>query len=176
MPLKQAAFNFDFDPAPPPPAEEKQVLKRPAPEEIMVKEEAPAVNQKKSTRGRMKISEMSASVHRVEVPEDAVLFEKSYYSIGAVSEMFKVNPSLLRFWESEFSILKPKKNGKGDRFFRPQDVKNLQLIYHLLRERKYTIEGAKDYLKKSARAEEKFAMIESLKRLKQFLAELKTTL
>ena len=176
MPLKQAAFNFDFDPAPPPPAEEKQVLKRPAPEEIMVKEEAHAVNQKKSTRGRMKISEMSASVHRVEVPEDAILFEKSYYSIGAVSEMFKVNPSLLRFWESEFSILKPKKNGKGDRFFRPQDVKNLQLIYHLLRERKYTIEGAKDYLKKSARAEEKFAMIESLKRLKQFLAELKTTL
>ncbi|RYG43123.1 MAG: MerR family transcriptional regulator, partial [Chitinophagaceae bacterium] len=81
---------------------------------------------------------MSASVHRVEVPEDAILFEKSYYSIGAVSEMFKVNPSLLRFWESEFSILKPKKNGKGDRFFRPQDVKNLQLIYHLLRERKYT--------------------------------------
>ncbi len=176
MPLKQAAFNFDFDPAPSSPVEEKEVKKDVKPQKSVVNEERAAAAEKKSTRGRMKISEMSASVHRVEVPEDAILFEKSYYSIGAVSEMFKVNPSLLRFWESEFTILKPKKNGKGDRFFRPQDVKNLQLIYHLLRERKYTIEGAKDYLKKSARAEEKFAMIESLKRLKQFLAELKTTL
>ena len=175
MPLKQAALNFDFDAAPPPAEEQKVQKEAPVPKSL-VKEDQPPVSEKKSTRGRMKISDMSASVQRVEVPDDAVLFEKSYYSIGAVSEMFKVNPSLLRFWENEFSILKPKKNGKGDRFFRPQDVKNLQLIYHLLRERKYTIEGAKEYLKKSARAEEKFEMIESLKRLKQFLTELKTTL
>ena len=57
--------------------------------------------------------------------------------------MFKVNISLVRFWENEFDILKPKKNGKGDRLFRPEDVKNLNLIYHLLREKKYTIDGAK---------------------------------
>lgn len=175
MPLKQAAFNFDFDTSTPSPDEEKAAVQEVAEQKSEMKE-LPRVPEKKSTRGRMKISEMSASVHRLEIPDDAVLFEKSYYSIGAVSEMFKVNPSLLRFWENEFSILKPRKNGKGDRFFRPQDVKNLQLIYHLLRERKYTIEGAKEYLRKSSKAEEKFAMIESLKRLKQFLAELKTTL
>ena len=110
MPLKQSAFNFDFDAAPSA-AEDKKLQKEPPVPEAVVQEALP-VTEKKSSRGRMKISEMSACVQRVEVPEDAVLFEKSYYSIGAVSEMFKVNPSLLRFWENEFSILKPKKNGK----------------------------------------------------------------
>lgn len=131
---------------------------------------------KKSQRGRMKLSDMNASAELVEVPEDKVLFEKRYYSIGAVSDMFKVNQSLIRFWENEFTILKPKKNAKGDRFFRPEDVKNLKLIYHLLRERKYTIEGAKEFLKKSKNADKKFEMIESLKDLKSFLFELKANL
>lgn len=130
----------------------------------------------KSTRGRMKLSEMDACVQLVEVPEDNILFEKRYYSIGAVSDMFKVNPSLIRFWENEFDILKPKKNGKGDRFFRPEDVKSLQLIYLLLREKKYTIEGAKEFLKKNKKVDEKFVIIESLKKLKGFLSELKTNL
>jgi DNA-binding transcriptional MerR regulator len=99
-----------------------------------------------------------------------------YYPIGTVSDMFKVNQSLIRFWENEFDILKPKKNGKGDRLFRPEDVKNLKLIYHLLRERKYTIEGAKDFLKHNKKAEQRFAMIESLKKIKGFLNELKANL
>jgi DNA-binding transcriptional MerR regulator len=90
--------------------------------------------------------------------------------------MFKVNHSLIRFWENEFDILKPKKNGKGDRFFRPEDVKNLKLIYHLLRERKYTIEGAKEFLKNNKYAEKKFEIIESLKNLRGFLFELKAGL
>ena len=76
-------------------------------------------------------------------------------------------------FRSEFSVLKPKKNAKGDRFFRPEDVKNLRMIYHLLRERKYTIEGAKDFLKKNKLAEKKFEMIQSLKTLQGFLHELK---
>jgi hypothetical protein len=87
------------------------------------------VEKKKSTRGRMKISDMSATVDLIDIPEDEILFSKRYYSIGLVSEMFKVNHSLIRFWENEFDILKPKKNGKGDRLFRPEDVKNLKLIY-----------------------------------------------
>ncbi|MBU3714201.1 MAG: MerR family transcriptional regulator [Ferruginibacter sp.] len=116
---------------------------------------------------------MSADVDKIEIPEDAILFSRSYYNIGAVAEMFKVNQSLIRYWENEFSILKPKKNGKGDRLFRPEDIKNLKLIHHLLRERKYTIEGAKDFLKKSKYADKKFEMIESLKSLKSFLHELK---
>jgi DNA-binding transcriptional MerR regulator len=134
------------------------------------------VEKKKSTRGRMKISEMSATVDLIDIPEDEILFSKRYYSIGLVSEMFKVNHSLIRFWENEFDILKPKKNGKGDRLFRPEDVKNLKLIYHLLRERKYTIEGAKEFLKKSKSAEKKFEMIETLKSLKSFLHEIKAGL
>ena len=109
---------------------------------------------KKNTRGRMKLSDMDGAVDLVEVPDDEQLFQKRYYNIGVVSEMFKVNVSLIRFWENEFDILKPKKNGKGDRLFRPEDIKNLQLIYHLLREKKYTIEGARDFLKKNKKNSE----------------------
>jgi len=119
---------------------------------------------------------MDANSNRVEIPEDKELYEKSYYSIGVVSEMFNVNQSLIRYWEKEFTILKPKKNKKGDRYFRPDDVKNLKLIYQLLRERKFTIEGAKDFLKKNKNAEEKFAMVESLQGIKSFLNELKANL
>ncbi len=133
-------------------------------------------NNKKLTRGRMSLKNMDAGTDLIEVPEDEVLFTKMYYSIGNVADMFKVNQSLIRFWENEFDILKPKKNGKGNRLFRPEDVKNLKLIYHLLRERKYTIEGAKDFLKSSKKSNEKFAMIESLKKLKGFLYELKANL
>ena len=128
---------------------------------------------KKPGRGRMKLSDMNAVADLIEVPEDEILFKKSYYSIGAVSKMFKVNISLIRFWENEFEILKPKKNAKGDRHFRPEDVKNLKLIYHLLRERKYTIEGAKEFLKKNKKATENFIMIEALQKIKLFLNELK---
>ena len=132
--------------------------------------------EKKSTRGRMKLADMDVLVDLVEVPEDAILFQKRYYGIGEVSAMFKVNISLIRFWENEFDILKPKKNGKGDRLFRPEDVKSLQLIYHLLREKKYTIDGAKDFLKKNKKNEESFAMIETLKKTKAFLLDLKANL
>jgi DNA-binding transcriptional MerR regulator len=146
--------------------------------DFVVKEKkVPAFNPgKKSTRGRMKLSEMDVMVDLVDVPADEVLFQKRYYNIGAVSDMFKVNISLIRFWENEFDILKPKKNGKGDRLFRPEDIKNLQLIYHLLREKKYTIDGAKDFLKKNKKAEDSFAVIDSLKKIKSFLLELKSNL
>ena len=90
--------------------------------------------------------------------------------------MFRENQSLIRYWETEFDILQPRKNRKGDRFFRPVDIKNLVMIYDLLRRRKFTIEGAKDYLKGNKRAEEKFAMIQSLQKIKGFLMELKANL
>lgn len=131
---------------------------------------------KKSTRGRMKLSDMDADNVLQEIPDDETLAQKSYYSIGEVSTMFQVNQSLLRFWETEFSILKPKKNGKGDRFYRPEDIRNLKMIYHLLRERKYTIDGAREFMKNSKHAERKFELINSLKSLKNFLTELKANL
>lgn len=96
--------------------------------------------------------------------------------MGEVAEMFRVNQSLLRFWETEFSILQPKKNKKGDRYFRPIDIKNLHLIYHLLRQRKYTIEGAKEFLRKNKKADERFEAIQRLQQIKAFLLELKAQL
>ncbi|MGV6832389.1 MAG: MerR family transcriptional regulator [bacterium] len=73
--------------------------------------------------------------------------EKLYYGIGEVANAFNVNTSLIRFWEKEFDVLKPKKNAKGNRKFTPEDIKNLKLIYHLVKERGFTLEGAKTYLK-----------------------------
>ena len=84
----------------------------------------------KSKRGRKSLKDYSVEPDIITVPEDEILFQKQYYSIGDVAAMFKENTSLIRYWENEFSILKPKKNKKGDRFFRPEDIKNLKIIYH----------------------------------------------
>jgi DNA-binding transcriptional MerR regulator len=130
----------------------------------------------KSTRGRKSIKQVAEEADLINIPEDDVLFLKQYYTMGEVAEMFRVNQSLLRFWEAEFSIIQPKKNKKGDRYFRPIDIKNLHLIYHLLRQRKYTIEGAKDFLKNGKKAEEKFESIKKLEQIKSFLLELKAQL
>ena len=170
MPLDQISFAFDDEQ--PIQQEEKTV----APAAVTKPPAKQKKDNKKISRGRMSLKDMDAGVDLIEVPEDEVLFQKMYYSMSSVADMFKVNQSLVRFWENEFDILKPKKNGKGDRLFRPEDVKNLKLIYHLLRERKYTIEGAKEFLKNNKKLDEKFAMIESLKKLKGFLNELKANL
>ncbi len=129
----------------------------------------------KSTRGRKALKNLEEEVENVKVPEDVILFQKQYYSIGDVAQMFHVNTSLLRHWEGEFGM-ELRKNRKGDRFFRPEDVKTLQLIHDLLRRRKFTIEGAKDYLKKNKKVDEKYIMIQSLQRMKAFLLELKAHL
>jgi DNA-binding transcriptional MerR regulator len=130
----------------------------------------------KTARGRKSIKEMSMEADLPQVPEDEKLFSKQYYGIGEVATMFQVNASLLRYWETEFDVLKPKKNGKGDRFFRPEDIKNLQIIHHLLRQKKFTIQGAKDYLKNNKQSKEKFEMVKQLQQLKAFLLEMKAGL
>ncbi|HWB91678.1 MAG TPA: MerR family transcriptional regulator [Puia sp.] len=134
------------------------------------------VKQGPSKRGRKSLKQVSAEADLIEIPVDEVLFSKQYYTMGEVSEMFRVNQSLLRFWETEFDILQPRKNKKGDRYFRPIDIKNLHLIYHLLRQRKYTIEGAKEFLKKNKKAEERFEVIQRLQQIKAFLLEWKAQL
>jgi DNA-binding transcriptional MerR regulator len=131
---------------------------------------------KKSTRGRKSLKALDAEADLVNIPDDETLFQRQYYSIGEVADMFGVNQSLLRFWENEFDIIQPRKNRKGDRHFRPVDIKNLELIYDLLRRRKLTIEGAKDFLKKNSKAKEHFEMIQSLQSLKGFLLEIKAAL
>ncbi|AFD07140.1 MerR family transcriptional regulator [Solitalea canadensis] len=98
---------------------------------------------------------------------------KLYYTIGEVAALFNVNTSLIRFWEKEFDILQPKKNKKGNRLFSPEDLENLRIIYHLVKEKGYTLQGAKDYLKGNKNVEtDKQKVIESLTSLKSFLLKL----
>lgn len=75
--------------------------------------------------------------------------EKRYYKIGEVAQAFQVNTSLIRFWEKEFDVLKPKKNAKGNRLFTQEDLKNIKLIYNLVKENGFTLDGAKQKLKKN---------------------------
>lgn len=103
--------------------------------------------------------------------------EKLFYPIGEVAEMFNLPASTIRFWEKEFDILKPHKNKKGNRLFTPKDIKNLQLIYHLVKERGYTLQGAKTKLKENPQEAENSAEITaSLKKLRCFLEDLKSHL
>ena len=100
--------------------------------------------------------------------------QKVYYSIGEVASMFNVATSLIRFWETEFDSIKPKKNRKGNRQFTEEDIENLRLIYHLVKEKGFTLHGAKDMLKNDSDAiKGKMEMIESLRRVRTFLQEIK---
>ncbi|MDC7997484.1 MerR family transcriptional regulator [Gilvibacter sediminis] len=103
--------------------------------------------------------------------------EKRYYGIGEVAEAFGVNTSLIRFWEKEFDILKPKKNAKGNRKFTPEDIKNLELIYHLVKERGFTLEGAKIHLKENKKKTlDTFEIIRKLEGIKAELLKIKDQL
>jgi DNA-binding transcriptional MerR regulator len=99
---------------------------------------------------------------------------KLYYSIGEVAEMFNVNASLIRFWEKEFDIIKPKKNKKGNRLFTPDDIKHFRLIHHLVKEKGYTLKGARESLKKSPDdIDKKAEVLASLQRIKEELLEIR---
>lgn len=103
--------------------------------------------------------------------------ERRYYSIGELAKAFDVNASLIRFWDKEFDILKPKKNAKGNRMFTPEDVKNLQLIYHLVKERGFTLDGAKVHLKEGQKKTmDKFEIIRKLDLIKTQLINIKNEL
>lgn len=102
---------------------------------------------------------------------------KLYYPIGEVAKMFSVNTSLVRFWEKEFDIIKPKKNKKGNRLFTQDDVDNFYIIYHLVKERGYTLEGAKKKIRDSRSSmESNVQVVKSLNKVKEFLLELKKEL
>lgn len=174
-PVKEPEVPVVKEKAAEPVVEEQQTIVE-EPEPTPEKEKKSGAVLPGNKRGRKSLKDASFSPDLIQVPEDEILFRKQYYSIGEVAGMFRENQSLIRFWETEFDILQPRKNRKGDRFFRPVDIKNLVMIYDLLRRRKFTIEGAKDYLKKNKKAEEKFAIIQSLNNLKGFLLELKANL
>ena len=103
--------------------------------------------------------------------------EKRYYGIGEVARAFDVNTSLIRFWEKEFDVLQPKKNAKGNRKFTPQDIRNLELIYHLVKERGFTLEGAKTHLKENRhKTLNNYEIIRKLERDKAELIKIKDQL
>ena len=103
--------------------------------------------------------------------------QRMYYTIGEVSGMFKVNTSLIRFWEKEFDILRPKKNNKGNRLFTPEDLDNLKIIFHLVKERGFTLDGAKKKLRDNKHdISDNVKMKESLLKVRGFLEELKVAM
>ncbi|MGE5347909.1 MAG: MerR family transcriptional regulator [Actinomycetota bacterium] len=100
--------------------------------------------------------------------------EKLFYQIGEVSEMFSEPVSTIRFWEKEFDILRPRKNNKGNRLFMQEDIKNLKLIHHLLRNRGMTIEGAKKYLKENrSDADYRLEIADTLRNIRAMLIEIR---
>jgi DNA-binding transcriptional MerR regulator len=102
---------------------------------------------------------------------------KMYHSISEVADMFDVNTSLIRFWEKEFDILQPKKNRKGNRLFTNKDIENLHLIFHLVKERGFTLEGAKNKLKTNREETIEHAeIVLKLKDIRSFLVDLKENL
>jgi len=134
-------------------------------------------NNQLQKRGRKSFASMDAEINSLQVPAAEELIKKLYYPIGEVAVWFNVNTSLIRYWEKEFKQLQPRKTRKGDRLFRAQDIEFLKQIYYLLREKKYSIEGAKNYLKNNKeKADKDLSLLNSLKDIKTFLVSLKATL
>lgn len=102
--------------------------------------------------------------------------DKLYYPIGEVAKAFDVNASLIRYWEQEFPILRPKKNKKGNRYFTPEDIKNLKIIYHLVKEKGYTLDGARIALSTNTKISETVSTIDRLEFIKAELIKLKDSL
>ena len=105
--------------------------------------------------------------------EEGITTGKYYYSIGEVAAMFNVNTSMIRYWEKEFDVLRPRKNKKGNRLFTERDVRYVHVIYHLLKEKGYTLAGSKLALKeKFSEYEEKVILLETLEKTRSFLLDL----
>lgn len=109
-------------------------------------------------------------VKKIDLPD------KLYYSIGEVAKAFDVNASLLRYWEQEFPILKPKKNKKGNRYFTAEDIQNLKIIYHLTKEKGYTLDGARVALTTQEKLSEQVSMLDRLTYVRAELKKLKDLL
>ena len=103
--------------------------------------------------------------------------EKLYYSIGEVARMFDVNTSLIRYWDKEFDIIKPKKNKKGNRLFTKKDIENFYLIYYLVKDKGMTLKGTKKKLKENKEDTiNNFEVINSLQKIKKMLLEIKESI
>jgi DNA-binding transcriptional MerR regulator len=111
-----------------------------------------------------------------EVVIDEAKLTKVYYTITEVAEMFHVNASLLRFWEKEFpnQLANVKKNKKGDRYFNKADIANLKLLFHLVKEKRMTLEGAREHLRNNKKkVKDDKTLVENLEKIREFLLDLK---
>lgn len=106
--------------------------------------------------------------------------EKLFYTMGEVAELFDVNQSLIRYWEAQFGVLRPKRNRKGNRLFTPEDIRNLKLIYHLVKERGMTLDGAKKAMRTATAAgvemDRDAELMERLQRIRSLLEEVREEL
>ncbi|HOO85720.1 MAG TPA: MerR family transcriptional regulator [Prolixibacteraceae bacterium] len=111
------------------------------------------------------------------MPEQKSKIEKHFYSISEVAEMFGVNTSLIRFWEREFSNIKPHKNKKGNRLFTNEDIEQVRLVYHLVKERGMTLKGAQQKIKQNPNDTiQEHEIVQRLKKVKSLLLEIKEEL
>ena len=125
----------------------------------------------------MKLELLAILKTRFRMPYKEKVIEKKYYTIGEVADQFNVATSLIRFWESEFDNIKPKKNRKGNRQFTKEDIENVRLIFHLVKERGFTLNGAKEMLRHGTESvKKKMQLVDSLNDLKSFLLEIKKQL
>lgn len=103
-----------------------------------------------------------------------MLPKKLYYSITELANHFDVAPSLLRYWETEFNQIKPKRNAKGTRFYTKEDIAQIEKIHFLVKQQGFTLQGAKDKLKKDKKTIDKhFQILERLESVKSQLVELR---
>ncbi len=126
-------------------------------------------------RGKKSAEEMDETNELVSIPADEDLYKKHYYSITEVVNMFGVSHAVVRSWCASFN-LQPRTSKKGERFFKPDDIKTLELIHYLLRVRKFTVFGAKDYLKSNKKIPDNFKLIQELEQIAVFLTEIKANL
>lgn len=168
--IETTAAVMNVNPEPAPVADKEQLV-------ISQTGTVAAVLKTPGKRGRKSFREIDNEAGLVDVPSDEILEQKLYYSISEVAGWFHVNTSLLRYWENEFDILKPRKTRKGDRLFRVEDIRNLQLIHYLLRQRKFSIEGARNYLRQNRQqADIQSQLVQSLTKFRSFLLELRANL
>lgn len=151
-------------------------LSHPAQNGIFLEIKPESTDKPKSGRGRKASGGLPEDAVHLNIPEDPILHSKPFYGIGEVAAMFRITTSQLRYWESEFDILAPRKNGKGETFYRPEDIKTLKGIYDLLRHKKMTIEAARAQLRKTDTSHQKQEVIRQLEQLKRFLQEMKADL
>ena len=136
----------------------------------------PSSNPTKTTKATTPTNKSISSIPFIKSKTPTPMNDKLYYTIGEVSQMLGVNPSLLRFWETAIPAIQPRKNSKGTRYYTADDIALLKHIYHLTRDCGYTLDGVNEQLRHKENLDENMQLVQTLTDAKQFLLELKSQL